>query len=165
MGRKRHYYLAPDHDDKARIDCSGYMLAQSRLVVGADEEQIVDLDSIVCQTYLSKLLGTLETWAERLVVARKCGYNMIHFPPIQALGGSQSCYCIKDQHLLEIMRKKWSILSITDILLNHTANESEWIFLHPESYRIFWHLSLDIIAENGQIKGYYVKSSVKFIIS
>ncbi|XP_015794828.1 glycogen debranching enzyme-like [Tetranychus urticae] len=185
------YFLDSEDDEEARINCSGYFLVQPRLVVGSEDGQVVALDSIACQTYLSKLLGTFDTWQGRLSVTKNCGYNMIHFSPIQALGGSQSCYCIKDQlvlnpkfshnqhspeysfddvgHLVEFMRKEWSILSITDIVLNHTANESEWIFEHPESCynlknsphlrpaylldRMLWHFSLDIIAGKWSDQG------------
>lgn len=31
------------------------------------------------------------------------------------------------------MRNNWGIASICDIVLNHTANESEWIREHPEA--------------------------------
>ena len=29
------------------------------------------------------LKGPLEVWKDRLIVAKECGYNMIHFTPIQ----------------------------------------------------------------------------------
>ena len=48
-----------------------------------DPELIYPLDSIICQTVLSKLLGPLPTWKDKLEVAYMSGYNMIHFTPIQ----------------------------------------------------------------------------------
>ena len=111
------------------------------------------LDSIACQTVLSKLLGPLNTWRDKLEVAAKSGFNMIHFTPIQALGLSKSAYSLADQlslnpsfstpeveatfnkveELVEWMRREWGVLSICDVVLNHTANESGWLAEHPDA--------------------------------
>ena len=48
-----------------------------------DPQLMYPMDSIVCQTVLSKLLGPLPTWKDKLEVAYRSGYNMIHFTPIQ----------------------------------------------------------------------------------
>jgi glycogen debranching enzyme len=81
---------------------------------------------------------------------------MIHFTPLQARGESGSPYSIYDQlrfdpelfdqppksaedeqkqllDWLSRLRDDWGILSLTDIVLNHTANNSPWLRDHPES--------------------------------
>lgn len=129
---------------------SGFYLVNPELSCGGKP---VPLDSIVCQTVLSKLLGPIEQWMDRLLPAANCGYNMIHFTPIQALGKSNSAYSLANQHglnvafsggkqvasfpkvdeLLTELREKHNILSICDIVLNHTANETEWLAEHPSA--------------------------------
>lgn len=112
----------------------------------------VPLESIRCQTVLSKNLGPLSSWRKRLGVSKEARYNMIHFTPIQELGASNSAYSIRQQHKVnpsfkatladikkevEYMEKKWGVLSATDIVLNHTADDSDWIREHPEcSYNV-----------------------------
>ena len=81
---------------------------------------------------------------------------MIHFTPIQRLGNSNSAYSLSDQLKLnlafsaedgreasledvkvvvETMREEWGMLSICDIVLNHTANETPWLQNYPEVTR------------------------------
>lgn len=111
------------------------------------------LDCIALQTYLAKCLGPLSEWESRLRVAHEAGYNMIHLTPVQELGGSNSSYSLHDQlklnssfdepnkkyvfddlkNMIEKLYKKWNMLFICDVVLNHTANCTPWLKDHPES--------------------------------
>ncbi|XP_008297524.1 glycogen debranching enzyme isoform X1 [Stegastes partitus] len=129
----------------------GYIVVDPVLRVGADNH-VLPLDCITIQTYLSKCLGHMDDWPDRLRVAKEAGYNMIHFTPLQTLGESRSCYSLADQltfnpefspkgqsyswedvgALVEKLRTEWNMLCITDVVYNHTAANSEWIKEHPE---------------------------------
>ena len=164
--------------------------------IGKFDEKL-PLDSICCQTVLAKNLGAFPEWEQRLRVAKESGYNMVHFTPVQELGKSNSAYCINDQlklnpvfspgtgarrysfddvdKLVRMMQSEWEILSLTDLVFNHTANESEWVREHPEcaynlcnsphlkpAYlldRILWHLSTDVARDEFAARG--VPSAVK----
>ncbi|XP_027132295.1 glycogen debranching enzyme-like isoform X1 [Larimichthys crocea] len=134
-------------------ECSGrgYIVVDPVLRVGADNH-VLPLDCITIQTYLSKCLGHLDDWPDRLRVSKESGYNMIHFTPLQTLGESRSCYSLADQltfnpefspegesynwedvgALVEKLRTEWNMLCITDVVYNHTAANSVWIKEHPE---------------------------------
>lgn len=129
----------------------GYIVVDPVLRVGADNH-VLPLDCVTIQTYLSKCLGHLDDWPDRLRVAKESGYNMIHFTPLQTLGESRSCYSLADQlcfnpefspagesygwedvgALVERLRTEWNMLCITDVVYNHTAANSVWIQEHPE---------------------------------
>lgn len=119
---------------------------------------------------------------DRLRIGKESGYNIIHFTPLQELGESNSSYSLYNQlelnHLfsepgskkrvtqedvkkvMDKMQSEWGMLSIVDIVLNHTANNSKWLWEHPEcAYnvsnsphlrpaflldRVLWHFSCDI---------------------
>ena len=96
---------------------------------------------------LTKNLGLFKEWRKRLTVSKELKYNVIHFTPIQQLGGSNSAYALANQHKVnpmfkaslddikkevDFMEKKWCMISVTDIVLNHTADDSEWIHQHTE---------------------------------
>ncbi|ESO09331.1 hypothetical protein HELRODRAFT_109597 [Helobdella robusta] len=172
-----NYYFTINGTLKA--NGGGYFLVDPILRTGSMDDRL-PLDSICCQTVMPKLLGPFLEWASRLMVSKESGYNMIHFTPIQELGKSDSCYCLKDQRkldprysskdktftmddvklLVNTMNEEWGVLSLTDLVFNHTANESPWILEHPEcaynlinsphlkpAYlmdRILWHFSMDV---------------------
>ncbi|RXN25810.1 glycogen debranching enzyme-like isoform X1 [Labeo rohita] len=142
------YYFG--HGDKEKSG-GGYIVVDPVLRVGADNH-VLPLDCISIQTYLSKCLGPLDEWLDRLQVSKETGYNMIHFTPLQTLGESRSCYSLADQlelnpdfsppgqtytwtdagNLVEKMKNEWNMLCITDVVYNHTAANSKWIKKHPE---------------------------------
>lgn len=181
-----HYFFIPEGGDMLKPSGSGYILVDPVLLYGRENE-VLSLDSILCVTYLAKSLGPFNEWEGRLQTAKEIGYNMIHITPIQELGDSKSSYSLRNQLklnpvfdyngrkcnlddialLVEMMRTEWKIMTITDIVLNHTANESEWLQEHPEctynlinslhlrpAYlldRAIWYLSLGIA--EGQWEG------------
>ncbi|XP_048587758.1 glycogen debranching enzyme-like isoform X2 [Nematostella vectensis] len=183
-----HFYITFENCEKEKASsdqkCSGYFTVDPTLRINPKE--ILPLDSVCLQTVLSKCLGPLSQWSARLQISRDSGYNVIHFTPISELGSSHSSYSIVDQlklncrfdepgskkgatfpevkKILNKMKTEWKMLSIVDIVLNHTANETEWLWQHPEcSYnlcnsphlrpafvldRLLWHFTCDI--EDGK---------------
>lgn len=146
-GSYEYYFGYGDSEQMGR----GYIVVDPVLRVGADDH-VLPLDCITIQTYLSKCLGHLDDWPDRLRVAKEAGYNMIHFTPLQTLGESRSCYSLADQlafnpefspegksyswpdvaALVDKLRTEWNMLCITDVVYNHTAANSAWIRQHPE---------------------------------
>lgn len=77
------------------------------------------------------------------------GYNVVHFTPMMHRGASNSPYSIYDQlafdpeafpngteDVLAIvgkMEKDHGLLSLTDVVWNHTAHNSLWLQSHPEA--------------------------------
>lgn len=147
-----HYYItdSSEESDGAPI-ASGYLLVDPELRIGNGEE-ILPLDCVQCQTVLAKSLGPFSNWESKLLVSRNSGFNMIHFTPIQELGASNSSYSLSNQlrlnpgfhsedkettfedieELITKIRNEWNVLSVCDIVLNHTANESSLLVQHPE---------------------------------
>jgi glycogen debranching enzyme len=88
-------------------------------------------------------------WNKHLNGISQRGYNMIHFTPLNTRGESNSPYSIYDQlefdpevfpngeddvrDLVIRMEKDYELLALTDIVWNHTANNSKWLQEHPEA--------------------------------
>ncbi|XP_055887026.1 glycogen debranching enzyme-like isoform X1 [Biomphalaria glabrata] len=146
-----NYFFTIDNSVKQESsNGSGYFLVDPTLTAG-DEE--INMDAIVCQSVITKLLGPFKDWIPRLQVAYESGYNMVHFTPVQELGISNSAYSIRDQlkfspvyskgdtkqhdysdleKLVDYMNKNWKVMSLSDLVYNHTAKDSPWLWQHPE---------------------------------
>ncbi|PWN43329.1 putative 4-alpha-glucanotransferase [Ceraceosorus guamensis] len=119
----------------------------------------ISQDGLVVQSFIAKWAGSLSTWAPHLAYARDSGYNVIHYPPLQVRGSSNSPYSIADQNdfsadlfdgnsgpaktlderrktvqkYLSQIKTTYGLGSMIDVVLNHTANNSEWLNAHPEA--------------------------------
>ncbi|XP_071799399.1 glycogen debranching enzyme-like [Asterias amurensis] len=160
---------------------SGYFIVDPTLKL-TGETDTLPLDCVTLQTVLAKCLGPLSCWENRLATARETGYNFLHFTPIQELGASNSSYSIRDQlklnpgfackdkasvsnddisKLLAKLQYEWGMLSLCDVVWNHTSFDSPWLKEHPEcaynvrnsphlrpAYvldRVLWHFTLEVI--------------------
>ncbi|VEN50334.1 unnamed protein product, partial [Callosobruchus maculatus] len=146
-----HYYFTYDKSENAERQGSGYILVDPALKYGNNESLL--LDCIQCQTVLSKSLGSFSSWSNKLKVAKESGYNMIHFTPIQELGNSNSSYSLREylklnptfekddgkmptfdeiEMFVSELRTQWKMTSICDVVLNHMANESQFLHDNPD---------------------------------
>jgi len=119
------------------------------------------LDGLSILTVVSKWMGPLSGWRAHFTEASDRGYTMLHWTPLQERGESDSPYSIRDQmgydpsmfdgsekpgsapdldgrkekveEVLKIAREEYGLLSLTDVVLNHTANDSPWLLDHPEA--------------------------------
>ncbi|CDW81227.1 glycogen debranching enzyme [Stylonychia lemnae] len=105
-------------------------------------------------TVLSRCMGKLDQWEGFLQTQRQLGYNTIHLTPIQQYGVSQSLYSIADHNRLDDiyfesylaqeeqlellkatidnLKQEQGWVFIMDIVLNHSARNSDWVAKHPE---------------------------------
>ncbi|KDQ61755.1 glycoside hydrolase family 13 protein [Jaapia argillacea MUCL 33604] len=118
------------------------------------------LDGLSMLTIVSKWMGPVTEWPKHFAEARDRGYNMLHWTPMQERGESDSPYSIRDQlkydpsifaggrseadkyrdggkakieEVLKSAKEEYGLLSLTDVVLNHTANDSAWLVDHPEA--------------------------------
>ena len=115
--------------------------------------QTIDLNCLQMQTVLTKLLGSLDEWESRLRITKECGYNMIHFSPVEELSReSNSSYSLRDHRklneiasssgkfsfneleiLLNKLYNEWNILSISDLVYNHMSNDAPFLIECPDA--------------------------------
>ncbi len=112
--------------------------------------QPLPLPALSVFSLISKFMGKYpQDWERHLRGISDRGYNMVHFTPLQIRGDSNSPYSLYDQlgwdpacfpegekdveKLVQSLEKNHSLLSLTDIVLNHTANNTQWLQEHPEA--------------------------------
>lgn len=122
---------------------------QWSFVVETDLGEDLTRNGLCVQTVLPKLLkGPVSEWSPQLQAIADKGYNMIHFVPLQPRGLSDSPFSLTDQLgwdaanfpngeddvklLVDLLQEK-KIFGLSDLVLNHTASDSEWLSEHPEA--------------------------------
>ncbi|KGQ01116.1 glycogen debranching enzyme [Paracoccidioides lutzii Pb01] len=112
--------------------------------------QTLPLASVSVISLLSKFVGPNPSdWNKHLLSIARRGYNMVHFTPIMARGESNSPYSIADHlafdrccfpsgesdvaNMVSRMESQYGLLPLTDVVWNHTANNTEWLQEHPEA--------------------------------
>ena len=95
-------------------------------------------------------MGTYpDDWDRHLKGIGQRNYNMVHFTPLTERGDSNSPYSIYDQlsfdrvsfpngeedvaAMITKMENEYGLLGLTDVVWNHTANNSRWLEEHPEA--------------------------------
>ncbi|KAL1895883.1 bifunctional 4-alpha-glucanotransferase/amylo-alpha-1,6-glucosidase [Sporothrix stenoceras] len=114
------------------------------------DDRPLPLEALSVFSIISKFLGKYPNdWERHLRGISDRGYNMIHFTPLQQRGESDSPYSLYDQlawdpicfprgeqdvqDMVRSLETNHSLLSLTDIVLNHTANNSPWLLDHPDA--------------------------------
>ncbi|KAL1963499.1 hypothetical protein VTN77DRAFT_8080 [Rasamsonia byssochlamydoides] len=108
------------------------------------------LDALSVFSIISKFMGKYPTdWDKHLRGIAQRNYNMVHFTPLMKRGVSNSPYSIYNQlefdpeafpngerdvaEMVSRMEKEFGLLALTDVVWNHTANNSKWLEEHPEA--------------------------------
>lgn len=136
------YYVLYTDDEEQKTTRKFYFVVQPLLRINGE---YLPLNSVLLQLVVSKWVPDWElVFAE---VARK-GYNMVHFTPLQQRGSSNLPYSIYDQltydpalfllaadvaALVAGLEKNHGVLSMTDVVWNHTADNSAWLRDHPDA--------------------------------
>lgn len=155
-GREGYFNIDPILRTKARSSIiTGTKISAGGNTVQSDDVNL-PLDGISILTTVSKWMGTLDGWKGHFAEASERGYNMLHWTPLQERGESNSPYSIRNQMvyepsmlgpgvtepakgvakveaILRVAREDFGLLGLTDVVLNHTANDSPWLIDHPEA--------------------------------
>jgi glycogen debranching enzyme len=114
------------------------------------DDRPLPLPALSLFSVISKFMGRYpDDWDAHLRGISERGYNMVHFTPLQVRGASNSPFSLYDQlgwdptcfpngeddvkKMIKSLETEYSLLSLTDIVLNHTANNTKWLQDHPEA--------------------------------
>lgn len=140
------YYIQYENKDGEQVKTDNYYfnVPPSLTIDG----KYLPFNNINYISVVSKWIGPLENWGPFFEYVSSKGYNVIHFTPLQERGESDSPYSIFDQlsfdstlfkdnkqatDLIHKVLKENNLLAVTDVVWNHTANNSEWIREHPDA--------------------------------
>ena len=148
-------YKDSTQNNKIKFTKPFYILVNP--IINAKNNSPIEINQIQMQSILSHKIGTLSTHFEKYYEeAALLGYNFIHFRNLQKLTSEENIYLIKDHNelndtlfkennrlrknqkiqqlsnIIQNLNKKYKIGAITDVILNQTSNESEWILEHSE---------------------------------
>ncbi|KAH9479582.1 Glycogen debranching enzyme [Psilocybe cubensis] len=158
-GREGYFNIDPVLTIKARTPvldkASLSVLPPGQGAVLQDKTVHLPLNGLSILTVVSKWMGPIDEWKKSFAEAKDRGYTMLHYTPLQERGESDSPYSIRNQHkydaslfgkalseeegrkrveeILKVAREDYGLLSLTDVVLNHTANDSPWLAEHPEA--------------------------------
>lgn len=147
-GSFAYYFTYVDEGgEEAKTDEYYFVVPPSLTING----KYLTLNELSIQTIVSKWVGNdlSKDWSPLFENVSEKGYNMIHFTPLQERGESNSPYSIYDQlefdtkifkngeedikQMVSNLESKYGILSMTDVVFNHTANNSSWIREFPDA--------------------------------
>jgi glycogen debranching enzyme len=111
--------------------------------------ELLPMSALSIFSLISKFMGKYPSdWEKHLRGIGERGYNVVHFTPLNHRGQSNSPYSIYNQlafdpicfpngekdvaRLVSSMEQKHGLLGLTDVVWNHTADNSKWLEEHPE---------------------------------
>ncbi|KAI8337988.1 glycogen debranching enzyme [Chlamydoabsidia padenii] len=150
------YHVKYGSDLEHTSSSSGHLVVEPRLTIASSS--LLPMDALMIQSVVPKWMGPITDWDRFFNFIQYAGYNMIHFVPMQQRGSSDSPYSIADQltfaddlfgksassmssqdrvnvvkKTLKKLEHDYGILSLSDVVWNHTSNDSAFLLDHPEA--------------------------------
>lgn len=157
------YKVEYNNDNKKVVSDIGYVVAEPRINLPKNEKELLPLDGLTILSMVPKWMGPITEWQKLIEETEYAGYNMIHFVPLQKRGSSNSPYSIADQltfdddvfsakdqkksnkeklaivqNAIKKIYKNNGILSLSDVVWNHTSNSTDFLLRHPEAGKTWW---------------------------